>query len=264
MLIWKRSIEVQVADLTVSDLKIELDIRKDADDVLATGTVTISNLSEAHEQQIHDRGDTLVVSAGYSGLVGVIFDGRVQRVEREQDYLTRLTRIAIGAQTVAKDTLSGVTSRSYEGDVSLRRIIQDIVGDLGLTSGPVDAIPADVQLKDWAFVGTSARALTVLLSRNGVEWYEDDGVIRFSKPNVMESDAEVVKVTPETGLVGKPSVTDEGARVRSLLNHRLRPGNVVDLESENLTGMWKIVGVRHHGDNWTSREFYSELDLRRV
>ena len=77
-------------------------------------------------------------------------------------------------------------------------------------------------------------------------------------------------LSPATGLIGAPTVTHDGqgkrssARARSLLNPVFALGGKVNLESETLKGLWKISALRHHGDNWTASDFYTEMELKKL
>ena len=261
--LYGRVVSVSVAGLTITAPKIVVDIKRDTSSTPTSGQAAIFGLSRRHEHQIEDRKGPVVVQAGYEGAVGTLFDGSVQRVERDRERLARVTRIYLGDMSADVDHLNGVTNHIWQGEVPLRDILRDLVTrDLMLGVGVMDAVPADVTLTDWKFVGTTTRALSVLLDGRDVKWHDDDGVIQFESPTVVRADTEAVDLNPSTGLVGAPSKTDDGARARSLMNARLRIGNTVRLSSEAVSGSWKIVGTRHHGSNWDGDTFYSEVDLR--
>ena len=146
--------------------------------------VTIHNLSRDHENLIFERGRRWLHQGDgrLRRLLGLLFEGSVQRVEREREDLTRKTKIALGGQSLADDTLSGVTRRSWDGPVTLRQIVRDLAADMQMTTGPLEAIPADLELADgWAWGGSTAGALNSCLTRHKLSWYEDDGVIRVTR-----------------------------------------------------------------------------------
>ena len=269
-LFWKRAIRIQVAGLTITAPHIAIDIRRESNATRPAGTVTIHNLSRDHERLIYERGRKITVSAGYGDALGLLFDGAVQRIDREREGLTRKTKIALGGQSVAAGRLGGTTNVSYKGAVKLRQVVRDLAGHLKMTAGPLEAIPADLEIRDWAWWGSTSKALTKILSLNKLSWYEDDGVIRVTKPGVAQSDGASVVLSPTTGLIGAPTITDDGtgkragARARSLLNPLFILGGKVTLESETIKGTWKTVALRHHGDNWTSANFYTELELKKL
>ena len=94
---WQRRIVVRVADLTISEPKIEFEIRRDSNETPAAGTVTLFNLARETEQRIEKHGEALTLSAGYAENEGIIYDGDIQRVERTSniDEKTRTTKIEL-------------------------------------------------------------------------------------------------------------------------------------------------------------------------
>ena len=141
MTLYGRRISVTVAGLRLSEMRINVQLERQADQTQTTGNVSLYNLSPGHEQQIYERSSTITVEAGYPSTIATIFDGQVQRVRRPRQNLARITYIELGDQSHAEDTLGGVTSRSYDGVVPILQIATDLVGDMGLQLGPVDAIP---------------------------------------------------------------------------------------------------------------------------
>ena len=194
-----------------------------------------------------------------------MFDGEVQRVIRGRERTARITRITLGDQVRQKDRLGGVSNRVYPGVESVRRIARDLIIDMGLTAGPLDAIPEGATFTDFYWVESSAGGLTALLNGSvpGVKWHEADGVVRFSAPGEAQVDAPTIVLSPETGLIESPIVTDEGAEARSFLNPAIVLGCLLDLESAALSGQWKVVSLRHTGDTWQG-EFETGVDLREV
>ena len=61
-------------------------------------------------------------------------------------------------------------------------------------------------------------------------------------------------ITPETGLIGVPTITDNGVRAKALLNPEIRPGRRVQIESETLEmnaegGIYRVSSATYAGDN---------------
>lgn len=269
---WKRKIRLQIAGLIITEPHISLDIRRESNPTRPSGTVTIYNLSRDHEQAIYERGRTIKVEAGYGVALGLLFDGAVGQVEREREDLTRKTKISLAAVSAGNDRLNGITNRSYDGPVKLRQVVRDLASDLKMEAGPLNAIPSDLEVRFYWAGGKTTDALSSYLGRHGLTWYDDDGLIRVTRPGQAQPDAADMTLSPENGLIGAPTVTDsgtgkdkrDGARARSLLNPVFALGGRVTLESETLTGTYKVVTLRHHGDNWTSRNFYTELDMKKL
>ena len=262
MVLYGRRISVSVAGLAISQPRITVAMERQADETQTTGTVAIYNLAPARQQQIFERQGPIQIEAGYPDTVASIFDGQVQRVRHPRQNLARITIIELGDMVRDAGRAGAVSSRSYDGPVTARQIATDFVADMGLTVGPLDAIPAGATRTDFAWAGPSGAGLTVALSPFNVRWFEDDGVIRFRR-GMPQPDAPTVTISPETGLVGSPLSTDEGAECTMFLNPQTKVGGVLTLTSEALSGSYRIVGLRHDADNW-SGPFTTWVDLREL
>lgn len=259
-----RYIAVSVAGLNIVRNRISASIERPADAAQDTGAVTIFNLSRVNEQQIYDRGTRITVDAGYpGGQIGQIYNGTVQRVQRSRKNLARLTKINLGGMTYAPSVAGGFTARSYAGAVSVRSVVRDLAADMGLTVGPLDAIPATATVQDAAWSSQTTLALTQVLLGVGVTWYEDDGLLRTKAANRAQPDSLTSLVSPNTGLIGSPVETDEGIEIKMFLNPVAQRGGIIQLSSETISGTWRIAALRHAADNWDGA-FTTWCDLREL
>ena len=85
----------------------------------------------------------------------------------------------------AEDRLVGVSNRVYPGVESVRRIATDLIADMGLQPGPLDAIPESATFTDFHWAGfPSAGGLRAVLNGSDpslahLQWHEADGVMRL-------------------------------------------------------------------------------------
>ena len=263
---YKRVVVVEVAGFRISEPKIAFQVERQADETTPNGEIEIYNLSKAQTQQIYDRRGPVRLDAGYRGRVATIFEGSAGKILHERSNLARVTKIPLTGSLAQVERLGGMTARSYEGVESVRRIVADIVlQDMGLQipTGVLKQIPEAATVPNWAFFESSHAALSAIVKRVGMTWFEDDGVIRLNLPNMPQNDAETFTLSPDTGLIGAPTVTDEGAEAESFLIPLARVGGVINLDSDTLKGRWKISGIVHSGDNWTGK-FVTKYDLREL
>lgn len=263
-LLYERRIEVSVAGLDISKLRIRIRIERQIDQTQDKGRCDIFNLSQANEQRIYERGGPILIQAGYPETLATLFEGTVQRVIRAREELSKITRIALGDEVHDPERLGGIFTASYDGPIPVRQIASDIIAAMGLTPGPLDAIPADATFTNFYWGGAPADgALTVLLESIDRTWYEADGIVRINTPGgEAQADAPRIRISPETGLIAAPIATDEGAELRTFLDARIVLGSIIDLESEALSGTWKVVGIRHSAENWEASSFETFCDLR--
>ena len=270
-LLYRRHIAITVAGLTVTDLRLTFKIERQIDESQNRGIAIIYNLAPENEERVYERAEEITIEAGYPETQALVFEGFVERVQRVRDALARQTRCTL-VDRMRKgdggDALGGWTSLTLRGPEPVRTIAGLIAADIGIPLGPLDAIPADATYTDWVYSGPGGAALTTLLASVPAVWFEDDGLIRINRPRPPsesgepQSDAPHVTVSPDTGLLDRPIETAEGAEAIMLLNPRIVIGSRLTLQSTSLSGDYKVVSVRHEGDNWHSQSFRTWVDLR--
>lgn len=273
MRVFKRQIRVTIRDTVIitNPLVIYIEIKKEASSSPGEGAVNIYNLNETTETLIRNRTESIQVEAGYDGRLNTILVGQIRRVERDREGLDRVTKITVGGHV---ENLTGaIFSRSYAGTVPTRTVVRDALNSIGLTTAPVDIIPASATLTDFTWSARATDALDQILRPLGLYWYEDDGVVRVSRPG-SPTVSDIVVLNSQTGLVGTPSITDEGVKATSFLNPAIVVGGTVQITAESLTsaasgtaqsgraaesqGFYKVTQLVHKGDNWDG-DFLTEL-----
>ncbi len=251
MTFWSRKVEIEYAGIRITEPKIDLELKYEVG-TATLGTVSIFNLSKDTERQLDEADGNITISAGYEDTISQIFSGTVQRIEKLRQQLHRVVKLHLTSSALAIERLGGATNSSYEGVNDVRDIVSTIITqDMQLTHGPLDDIPADLTVKDWSWNGTSHVALLNLLGTSRVRWHQDaDGVVQFNLPRKKSAVANAVKLSVDNGMLESPAVTDEGVRIKSLLNPTLRVGTVIDLRSEFTNGQFKVVSLQHTGSNW--------------
>ena len=253
----------------IEDLFIRFKVKREANPTPAEGVIDIYNLNQSNETRIRERAVRVLLEAGYGDTLETIFDGVIRRVERVRADRDRITRVHVGGRTAIGAPRRSTFLRTYEGDIAVRDIVRDGVATLGLELGDVSLIPEDAAETDFTYNGSTQLMLSERLRPLGIEWYEDSGVVRFSRFRTSSDDrTSGVVVSERTGMIGSPTVTDDGVRVAMLLDARMRLDTRIRIETqasvvdrgasadavneraqELLGGVWKVIEVLHAGDN---------------
>jgi hypothetical protein len=66
----------------------------------------------------------------------------------------------------------------------------------------------------------------------------------------------VAIISPQTGMIGTPAITDNGVKVAAMLNPEIRPNRRIQVSSQTLEmnaadGMYRVSEVTYSGDNHT-------------
>ena len=264
MELYGRRIRVRIAGLEITKPQIAFQVEREPDETPPEGEVRLWNLTREHASQIYERGGPLTVEAGYGDALSELVNSEAEKVAHTRRDTARITTIEFGGLVSAPTRLGGVTSRSWTGNETIRQIITDVVSDMGLTAGPLEAIPAGETAENWAWSGQSSRALTALTKRVDARWYDDDGVVRFTRRGQATTGAPDLVLSKDTGLIGTPTITDRGANATSLLRPLARIGARVQVESDAVNGSWLVAGLRHEGTNDAAGRFQTGFELRQA
>jgi hypothetical protein len=117
--------------------------------------------------------------------------------------------------------------------------------------------------------GKSADVLDELTRTTGLEWSIQDGQLQMLKEGEsvdLENDA--VRLDISSGLIGSPETGEDKekkpiVKARSLLQGTLRPGRMVNIDSRQIKGFFRVEKVTHSGDSWGS-EWYSDIEANAI
>jgi hypothetical protein len=111
--------------------------------------------------------------------------------------------------------------------------------------------------------GFAAEELTTLLRSVGMEWSIQDSelqLVGIGQP----MPGEAVVLSPSTGLVGSPEPGQKGVvRCTTLLIPGLQPGGAIQIESEEVRGLFRIERADYVGDK-SGPDWYAHLEGREV
>lgn len=248
MRLYKRNVQVVIGSgenaLSIDSLYIEFEIKKALSGKPSEGFTNIYNLNDNSEAQIKETHERIQVLGGYDGRRDLLYDGDIRKIDKVKQRLNRITTIALGGK-VFKLT-NAISNKSYQGAVSVKQIVQDAIPSFGMDAIGLDKIP-DSNLNDFAFSGRTSDLLDKILNPLGVQWFENDGFIDISLRGESTETAFVLK--PGTGLVGSPSLTDNGVSYKALLNGRIKINGKVKIESRLVSGVYKNTQLVYRGDN---------------
>ena len=252
------------AGVSVSGLRVVFEIERTSTSEPNPATVQVYNLSEGTRGMVQDKDQAVILKAGYQDLVQQIFIGVVRRVEHRREGTEIVTELELKDGGIA--LLEPEFRRAYARGTSRRKIVQDIIRAMpGISEGHLSntVLKGSISGK-LALSGTCKTAMDRLARGWGFEWSVQDNVVQVLRLTGTREGRELAEVfSPLTGLIGSPSRTGRdaragkgaaGARWASLLRPALVPGGYALIESEFLSGAFKVESVRHsgdtHGDAW--------------
>jgi hypothetical protein len=129
-------------------------------------------------------------------------------------------------------------------------VLQDLATNMGVGIGGAIGIPALTFNKGYVVHGSISLALNDLCKTAGLTWNVNNGSLNIIPVNGYDGQ-QAQLVSKKTGMIGVPSSDGQVMQFTSLLNTRLVPNSVVQMDSDNtaLNGFYKIRRAHYEGDS---------------
>ena len=259
-----RVVKIEVGGLSLTnELDIEFEVPFDDDVEANEAEIRIYNLSKKTIEQLKT-DEEINITAGYATDTGIIFSGVISTVKTRwsgQDKCTTITAI-----DDVKQKERDIDSISFKKGVAASYILKTLVGKLNL---PIAVFKVK---KDHTY----KRAVTVSggLMHNIKNYAEVCGVSAYINKRkvyvqpITDGEGLNFKLTVDTGLIDSPEEfteeidnkdykeTIKGLKFKMLLEHRVTTASLIDLESRDFKGKYRVREGRHV---CTESDFYTEV-----
>ena len=238
-------------------LRVNFSIERTDLETQNTGRVILWNLNKEHLAALDEKDCVLSLKAGYKNRLSLIFAGIVSHASTTLDGADRKTEIEVVDNLVEiRDTYVSI---SYVGVVNWKTIFDDVANQMGVAvSYSYNAEFVDIA-NGFSFVGLARNIMNKGCDCCGLSWSLQNGVMQVKKPGDVMS-KEVHVLSSETGLLGIPSrvteastdnsdTTNIGWEVEYLLNGAINIDDYVKLESDMVTGYFRVSKLSVQGDN---------------
>lgn len=264
----------------LQDHQITFSIKKDNNKDPNQAEIVVYNLSEDTVNYIN-RGIrnnlAVALAVGYEGeeLV-MVFKGTIQWVSDTFDSVDRKTTLHCldGGINIAEAR----TSRSYPKGTKIKRVVTDLVKDLGTTEGNIHVDNDQTLSSATAMCGNTSHYLEHICKSIDHNVSIQDGSV-YVTPRSQMSSARSAYISPETGLIGSPEpfhndikptkkVTKsskkakkptDGVKFKCQMNGAILPEKTIWLKSRDYDGPFKVVSVSHNGDK-EGKEWVTEVE----
>lgn len=221
--------------------------------------VTLYNLSRLSRRTFQK--DYLVqVYAGYNGLVGLIFTGNVFLATSERKGNTGDVATVLECLDGGSSITYARLDKSYPAGTPIYQVLSDIgiamslatsYNPVGVSAGNSMNIPNIILTRGFTAQGPCVDSLNLLLKPLNIEWNVLNGSLNLIPISnyIGTSTAEVI--SDRTGLINTPSKNNDFVQFKCLLNPRVSPGSLVELQcqDETLNGFYKIRKCNYNGDS---------------
>lgn len=241
------------------ELRVQFDVSKGVSGSPNTFTIKLFNLSPEHRNALGRELEQVTLEAGYippegGGNLGIIAKGRIRDFQHDREGPDIITTVSCGDGDSAfrKATIS----KTIPKGTPIPDVVEELYKELekqGIDKGEWK-FPEDIRTlkRPYSMCGGACRELDTLGRGNGFYWS-----IQNETMEVIPGDGYLegmILISPSTGMIGAPTITDNGVKVKALLNPDARPNRQVKVESEvlqmNAQGdTYRISQLDFSGDN---------------
>lgn len=204
-------------------------------------SIRIYNLSADTVKQITGRTPVeytrVVLQAGYESSYGVIFDGTIKQFRKGRENATD-TYLDILAAASDIEYNFGVVNKTLAAGATQQQIATTVAEQMGLAVGSVQAdnslkVTGGVLPRGKVLWGMGHLHMRNLAASMGATWNISDGKINVI-PLTGYLPGEAVVLNSATGMVGIPEQTDQGVKVRCLLNPKIHIGGLMQIDQASI------------------------------
>ncbi len=256
--LYMRKFRIIVAGTDITDLHCIFKIQKQMSSDPNKTTLQVYNLSPKTRNKITS-GKEVIIEAGYeSGQYGLIYAGEIVIVAHSglggNDKVTEIT--AQDGDVFINDKF---INQSYSSGQRAADYCVQAVHSIG---GQFDALTDDAKQAVLArgkaiFAAPDDYARQVAKNEEAL-FFIDDGLICLVKASDPPR-GQVVSLTPDTGLIGSPKITEDGLSGKCLLHPNFKLNGLVHVDSAEIgAGIYRVIEFTHTGDN-RGNEWYTSF-----
>ncbi|RYI25204.1 hypothetical protein EVU96_24885 [Bacillus infantis] len=268
MNLYRRKKQLVVGGKLIEDpLTIYFDIPFDDSEKVNDVTIKVYNLSDSTINGFKN-GQKVILTAGYEGDTGTIFEGILKKPETNWegvDKITSLICIDEKGNFLEKDI-----KKTYAENTNALTILKDLVAQSGLSLGELQ-LPKN-------FVYKSGKTIKSKLGKAIIEVARDClAKVHINRNKIFirdknRGDDTGLDIKKETGLIEQPSMVEAetedvqkkskvkrtGYSLKILLNHRITTDSILKVSSQKVSGVYRVEKGKHTADG---NGFYTEVEV---
>lgn len=277
---WLREYELVIGKgggegIKTSALRMTFEVKKTDTETPNSAVIKVWNLSENSLQRAQKEFDRVILQAGYTGNMGLIYSGNIigTRVLRENGVNTILELTCGDGDEAYLCTVINKTLAAGAKPGDVLEEAQKGFGEFGVTKGDAPVFEGQPLPRGKVMFGAARKYMRDTCRTNDCSWSIQDGTLSIC-PREKYLPGEAVVLTAKTGLIGQPQQTNEGVKVKCLLNHGLRVNGRIKIDNASVLmaqvsadgksekklaklgtdGFYRILQINYSGDthaqNW--------------
>lgn len=271
----------------VSNLRITFTVKKTSVQTPNEAEIKVYNLSSETAAQIQREFTRVILQAGYQDNFAVIFDGTAKQIKTGRDNGTDTYLHIFASDGDASYNFAVVNTTLAAGSSPTDHInaAASPMATHGTTVGYVGDVGGQKLARGKVMYGNSRDYLRQSAQSSDADWSIQDGKLQVVPIRGLLP-TQAVLLNSKSGLIGTPEQTNDGIKVRALLNPMLKIGGKIivnnkDIQaatiSENKTtqggqkaqpadkpatiaddGAYKVIKVEYNGDT-RGNDYYCDI-----
>ena len=244
------SFEASRGALDLSALRFRFGISRGDMQTPNSADIRVYNVAPDTINAIEKEFTRVIIQAGYEGNFGIIFDGLIKQVRRGRESATD-TYIDITAADGDSAYNYSISAFSLAAGATVNDQVSAIIGEMalnGVVGGYIPDLPGNPLPRGKAVYGMSRDELRKLAFNASSTWSIQDGKLNFT-PLTAYQPGEIPVITAVTGMIGLPEQTQNGIRIKCLLNPGIKVGQAIKLDNESIQRYRYSLGVTDQNTN---------------
>ena len=212
-------------------------------------------------------GIPCTIEAGYEGQTALLYSGtlRTAFTTREGPDLVTTLQSGDGEKEYQRSRINLSIAKGTPN----ASVIEQVQKALGVNAGnlstltPLLLAAPPLYPQGGVLSGSASQIMTRVVQSLGFEWSIQEGALQLLQVSAPLA-ATATLLTPDTGLVGSPSIDNNGIlTAQALLIPDLFPGRLIVLESERLSGNYRIEKCNYSGVTHGA-EWYVDIEAKKL
>jgi hypothetical protein len=250
-------------------LDVSFDVFRTAKPEPNTCELEVFNLNPNNRLALEEEGKKIAISveAGYKDQTALLFLGVARTIFTQREGADLITTLQSGDGE--KEYQQSRINISIAAGATNKQALDAVIKALGLGEGNTAQLAGQLAATKPLFpqgtvlTGSAAQVLYWLTSSLGFEFSIQDGalqVLSIGEPLA----GTATKLTPDTGLIGSPSIDNEGViTAQALLIPEIFPGRLLTVESEFLSGNFRVETCRYTGSTFDNA-WYVDIEGQKL
>lgn len=224
--------------LDLSEFHFKFKITQSNEESPNTATIRVYNLSADTVKAITGKKDgveytRVILQGGYvNAAFGVIFDGTIIQFRKGRENATDTYLDILGAAGDIEYNF-GMVKATLAAGASAKQVIATVAQQMGLPIGVTPPVSGGTLPRGKVLWGMGRNHLRNAANSRNWSWSIQDGKVQMI-PLDSYLPGEAVVMNSSTGMIGLPEQTDEGVKVRCLLNPKLSIGGLVQIDNKSI------------------------------